>query len=374
MSVPPDNDFLTAKSDAELLFLVQNPTYYHPDLVQTARRELQRRSVPWAAAPAAGTPPDLVAFAEEPPERRWLVPALGGGLVALALGVFFLRTGATPPPAPARPAPPAALVAVETHLLPSFEGLTASQLRKMPAALPPGEQADTTARRKYLLLARRYWEAENQSAYLYEQALLGKASPALPGQVETTLDKWHRLTSALVYDHQLQPGMTARLELMEQAAAVRIQNLQGMSEQVGYGNFPLNDDLVFLNDSVQYLRQVLLGVPVARRQRPVRGHRTFTDGTPEVRELPQLPEARPQHNPLYVIDGHPFPSDASTGEAPAAVRRLSPDSIANIVVLKEKAAVGLYGPRAHDGAVVIVTRHPAQAVKGGWKTKTIRIF
>jgi hypothetical protein len=38
-------DALRTKTDAELQFFVDNPGYYHADLVLTARQELRRRRI-----------------------------------------------------------------------------------------------------------------------------------------------------------------------------------------------------------------------------------------------------------------------------------------------------------------------------------------
>jgi|GEM_PF-873299 len=354
MSATPGTDFLTAKSDPELLFLVRNPSYYHPDLVQAARRELQRRGV--GLAPDA--PLTTAAFEEyEAPERRWVLPAVGGGLIVLALGGLFLRSGAEAPPKP-KPAPPPPLVAVETHVMPAFDALTESQLQKMPQALPPGETRDTTARRKYLLLARRFWDAENQSAYIYDQTLAAKDPATLPGKVESTLDKWHRLTSVLVYNHDLQPGMTARVELMHQDASLRMTSLQRMSQLYQNGEFPLDDDLVFLNDSVQYLRQILLGVPRAQQHRPVRRHQDFVAGNPAAALRNVQRASFSERYSVYVVDGESMAPDPDDGAVPAAVRNLHPDSVRTIVAVGKQEAVRQYGPQAYNGALVITTRHP----------------
>ncbi|RYU79137.1 SusC/RagA family TonB-linked outer membrane protein [Hymenobacter persicinus] len=188
----------------------------------------------------------------------------------------------------------------------------------------------------------------------------GRVAPTLPGQIDLTLDKWRRLTSVLVYDHKLQPGMTTRVQLMQQAARVRRESLASMSRLYGREELPLNDELVFLNDSVQYIRQILLGVPAARRQRPRRQHHDFSALTPEVTVVQTLPDPHGIHNPLYILDGEFLPSDPSSGAAPAVVRALKPEQISRIAVLKPKRATELYGPRAHDGAVVIVTQPGAK--------------
>ncbi|MCB2407649.1 hypothetical protein [Hymenobacter lucidus] len=367
MSAPVSSnaDFLLSKSEAELLYLVQNPTYYHSELVNAARKELHRRGVT-ISYPVAANPAQLplvdTAYDEEAPTRHWLAPAIGVGLVVVAAGFFLWPSGAKKPAQAVAPAKPAELVSVATHQMPSFDSLTTAQLKKMPATLPAAERADTAAQRKFLLLARRFWEAENPSNYLFDQVVADQLDATFPGQADMTLDKWHRLTSVLVYDHRLRPTMSRQLQQMSRVAITRINTLEAQRDAYKVGAAVLTEYSMLMNDSILYMRQGLLGVPVGQRIKPG----TVTKArqpkaAPAVAQQLQLPPTRPGHNPLYVLDGELLASDPQTGDAPEKVARLHPDSIARVLVVNGKAAVAAFGPRAHSGAVVVTTKRAAAA-------------
>ncbi|UOQ71928.1 hypothetical protein [Hymenobacter cellulosilyticus] len=356
MSAPlsPNSDFLLSKTDAELLYLVQNPGFYHADLIVRARHELSRRGISVTPPPPPATAGAAEASYEEAPARNWLVPALGAGLVLAAAGLFFWPT-APQPPAPAKPKP-AQLVAVATHMLPSFDSLTTVQLQTMPTTLPAAERADTTAQRKFLILARRFWEAENQSSYLFDQVVAEKTDATFPGHVDIALDKWRRLTSALVYSHRLQPTMLRELSQMHHVATIRVTTLEAQRNAYKVGAPVLNEYAMLMNDSVLYMRQALLGVPVAQRLKPGTVTKTHARVAPAMQILTELPPTRPGHNPVYVLDGELLASDPQTGEAPSQVTRLDPADIERVTVLGPEMAVRTFGPRAHSGAVIVTTK------------------
>ncbi|TGE15180.1 hypothetical protein [Hymenobacter elongatus] len=279
-------DFLLSKTDAELLFLAQNPDFYHADLVAAAGRELRRRGVARAAEPPAAYYQDE----DEAPARNWRMPAVGIGLLALAAILYFWPTGTKNWQNKQGPVAQRELVAVQTHVFPTFDSLTATQLHQMPRTLPAAERTDTTAQRKFLLLARRFWEAENQTDYLCHEVQAARIDSTFPGQVDITLDKWKRLTSALVYDHKLQPAMTARVELMRHAAVVRRETLAAMKNQYLYGQPPLDRSLLYLNDSVMVLRQTLLGVPASQRLRPRQEQQKRIDAERARQAIQDLPQ------------------------------------------------------------------------------------
>ncbi|PJJ48090.1 hypothetical protein [Hymenobacter chitinivorans] len=362
MSAPlsPNSDFLLSKTDAELLYLVQNPGFYHADLIIRARHELSRRGISVAPPPLAPAAAETAPPSGEAPARNWLAPALGAGLVVAAAALFFWPTAPAKPVAAAKPTPPAPLASVATHQLPAFDSLTTAQLRQMPAALPAAERADTTAQRKFLNLARRFWEAENQSSYLFDQVVAGKTDATFPGQVAITQDKWRRLTTALRYSHRLQPTMLRELAQMRRVAVIRTTTLEAQRGAYEVGAPVLNEYSMLLNDSVLYLRQGLLGVPPARRLTPGTLTKTRVKVAPAVKIQTQLPPTRPGHNPVYVLDGELLASDAQTGEAPSQVQQLAPDDIQRVTVLDGDMAVRAFGPRAHSGAVIVVTKAAAQ--------------
>ncbi|UOQ52679.1 hypothetical protein [Hymenobacter cellulosivorans] len=361
MSAPlsPSSDFLLSKTNAELLYLVQNPGFYHADLIVRARHELSRRGISVAPPPLATTPAGEQAYVEVP-SRRWLAPALGAGLVAAAVGLFFWPTTTPKPVVTAKPQP-APLASVATHQLPSFDTLTTAQLQKLTATLPTAERADTTAQRKFLILARRFWEAENQSNYLFDQVVAEKIDATFPGQVAMNQGQWRRLTSVLVYSHRLQPTMLRELAQMRRVAIIRTTTLACQLSDFQAGAPVLNEYSMLMNDSVLYMRQALLGVPLDQRLTPGTITKTHTKVAPAVKLLTELPPTRPGHNPVYVLDGELLASDPQTGEAPPQVTRLAPDDIQRVTVLDGAMAMRAFGPRAHAGAVVVVTKEAAES-------------
>lgn len=364
MSAPSSSapDFLLSKSDAELVFLVQNPSFYHEDLVSKARGELQRRGVAIPRPQAElDVVPDLYTEPAEAPRRTWLGPALGVSLALVAAGALLWPKATPKSAAPVAAAPPAELVAVPTHMLPTFDSLTTAQLKTVPTTLPAAERADTAAQRKFLILARRFWEAENQSNYLFDQVAANQLDATFPGQVNLTLDKWRRLTSVLVYSHRLQPTMLAQLRQMGRVALIRRSTLEAQLEAYQMGAPLLSDYSMLMNDSVLYVRQGLLGVPESQRLRPGTVTKRKVKPAPDALAVATLPPPRPGHNPLYILDGKLLASNMQTGEAPEQVTSLGPAAIASITVLNKAMAVRKFGPRAHDGAVVIITKAEAAA-------------
>ncbi|MGI4866895.1 MAG: hypothetical protein ACRYFZ_23455, partial [Janthinobacterium lividum] len=98
---------LHLKTDAELRFFVENPSYYQAELVAAARKELRRRQpapAPAAAvsmAPVAASPA-VIDYAAVPPRRAtsWLLPASVASVLLLA-GLGFWGKGRQHPPASA---------------------------------------------------------------------------------------------------------------------------------------------------------------------------------------------------------------------------------------------------------------------------------
>ncbi|MCC2547158.1 hypothetical protein LJY25_11930 [Hymenobacter sp. BT175] len=263
-SQPPAGDFLTRKTDSELLFFVKNPGYYHADLVASARRELLRRGVPLtspAPAPAtASAPAQPLEYVEEKNNLpAWILPGVLGLILVGLLTYWVMSQPKAPPVAKStKPAPPLELRSVETHMLPTFDSLTAADLVRERQAVSARERTDTTATRKYLILARRFWEAENPSAFLIKKATLAPVDSTFPAQAEMTYDKWRRLTSALVYDHKLKPVMQERMDLMQNIARRRLSLLVRMRGNFNQGvpvlTQDVKEDLVELDPLLARLR------------------------------------------------------------------------------------------------------------------------
>ncbi len=263
-----DPDFLTAKADAELLYLVQHHELYHPDLVNVARRELQRRGL----SPDPATPPPsprnayFPAHEEAAEPSLWQRPGLWVGvLAALLVGGLLYWSNQTAQQAQAAVAAqtavaPPVLRSVETHLIPAFDSLTRAQVAQEMQVLPAATRTqDTTATRKYRLLAERYWKAENQSTYLLEHVRAATApDSALPGQAVLVEQEWRRLTKALVYNHGLTPALSERMEVMRRAAHLRIETLQSMSGRFQAGQPVFDTQIAIMHDSATTIREALL--------------------------------------------------------------------------------------------------------------------
>ncbi|MEO7239590.1 MAG: SusC/RagA family TonB-linked outer membrane protein [Gemmatimonadales bacterium] len=68
------------------------------------------------------------------------------------------------------------------------------------------------------------------------------------------------------------------------------------------------------------------------------------------------------NEPLYVVDGQPLGSDATTGRDP--LNFLNPDDIASITVLRDAGAAAIYGTNAANGVVLITTKRGQQGEGG----------
>ena len=72
------------------------------------------------------------------------------------------------------------------------------------------------------------------------------------------------------------------------------------------------------------------------------------------------------NQPLYVVDGSPINNDASTPDTENGgvaggdgISNINPEDIESITVLKGPSATALYGTRANNGAIIIVTKKGA---------------
>ncbi|GGE93845.1 hypothetical protein [Hymenobacter cavernae] len=357
-SAAQPSDFFYQKTEAELRYLVQHPDFYHPDVVAAARRELHRRGVntPTEAAPPA--PSAEPEFAELPAERRWAAPAAGLGLLLLALLGWRSYEGARPAAPKATKPLPATLQAVALRPLRSFDSLTTVQVRQQKVLLSAADRIDTTATRKYLLLARRYWTAENQAEYIYTLAAQNQTDDRFAGLLRLNAEQWHSFTGVLGYNHKLRPAMQQKLALMNRAADLRMAVINQLAFRSTQGLPLLIAPMQTSRDSAFYLRQMVLGIPA--NQRIVPGSVPLEQPAAEDQAAAQLvttlPAPQAGQNPVYVLDGEVLHSNPGTGEPPTVVQQLPPESLGRIVVLKPALAVREFGPQAHDGAVVIYTK------------------
>ena len=213
--MPTTTDVLRAKTDAELQFFVDNPGYYHADLVAAARQELRRRGLGPAPRPATADPTE--AYEEETPATRRPLRLAAGvlGLAAVA-GVLYWSSRPAPVVAPIpRPAP--TLETVASHAIPNFDidKLVETQLARVPAA----EKQTPQTLRQFKSLTRRFWTAETQSEFLTAQATAGQASPAFAEQARLARETWRDWNKAAVYGYRLGPTMQTQYERMGQVAS-----------------------------------------------------------------------------------------------------------------------------------------------------------
>jgi len=214
-------DILRAKTDAELLFFIENPSFYQPELVATAWRELQRRG----ALPVA--PAQASAFAveeQEAPARRspWLLIAVALVIATLAAGLWSLnRQQAAATKAAARPSrlspDSLKLETVAAHPLPTFniEQIVDAQLASIPAA----EKSQAQMLRQFRGLSKRFWTAETQTEYLTDQAHTGQAGSAFADQTLVARETWRGWNKAVVYSYDFGPVMRAQYQRMKLAAS-----------------------------------------------------------------------------------------------------------------------------------------------------------
>jgi len=244
-------DVLRAKTAAELQFFVDNPSYYHADLVAAARQELRHRGFGPAPQPAAPDYPDTGSdYADEPAATRgpMLVAALALGLVSLGGVMYWASRPAAPVAAPVRrPAPN--LETVASYAMPSFDldQLVETQL----ARVPPAEKQTPQTLRQFKDLTRRFWAAETQTEYLTAQAYAGKANPSFAEQAVMARETWRGWNKAVVYSYKLGPTMQAQYERMGKVASSQQHVLAKLPGMLDDKEFLTDKEMVARNDEVQ---------------------------------------------------------------------------------------------------------------------------
>lgn len=226
---PAASDFYSQKTDAELLFFVQNPSQYAPELVAGATQELRRRGV---ALPGAPAPPEYVAReytapTEDDAPRPWLKPvALGVGLLVLGGGTYWLKQSSEADAAAAqarleakRRLPPPKLVEEATHAIPNYDGAVARTIAQQLRPVPAAEQANAQHLRQFRELAKRFWTAETQTEYLVGLAETGKAGPEFADQARLARETWQAWNRATMYGFNFGPTLRAQVKRMNDAAS-----------------------------------------------------------------------------------------------------------------------------------------------------------
>lgn len=279
--IVPDSytDFYHQKTDAELQFLLDNPGYYQPELVEEARRELRRRG----ALPSKPAVPEPVSAPYIGPEAQPAAGLKAGPVVlgvavvlALSLGGFYYvkqknspdsAPAAVAPPAPARKGPPQ-LTEVATSAIPNYDvdGLVEQQLRRVPAAERAAAKAASMPLRQYRELTKRFWAAETQTEYLLNQAQEGKAGPMFAEQTLVARTTWSAWNKAVVYRYKFGPTMQRHLELMTDVASSQQHLLEMYPRLLPNRQFTSDKEATSRVTDVQYWMHDLLPVSPVTKQ------------------------------------------------------------------------------------------------------------
>lgn len=245
-------DVLRAKTDAELQFFVDNPGYYHADLVMAARQELRRRGLgptPPPSEPAA-VANDYADEAELSPGRRpLLIAAALLGFVGAGGALFWASRPAAQPLAASQPghlSPDSLkLETVAARPIPTFD--VDKIVQEQVARIPEAEKQKAQELRQFRGLCRRFWTAETQTEFLTSQAHAGQAGPMFAEQTLVARQTWRDWNKAVVYSYKFGPRMKDQLDRMASTAS---------SQQHILANFPgLLEDRKFLTDKEMQARE-----------------------------------------------------------------------------------------------------------------------
>jgi hypothetical protein len=234
-------DAFHQKTTDELQFFVQNPGFYHPDLVRAASLELRRRGIVPApptslAAPAVEDPE----FAPAPGGRRGLWVALG--VAALLGGAWWVADYTRDNPA--MPAVAETKTAADTTLtlasapsspLPTYDAAVEEcideQLRKVPAR----EKTAAQELSQYRELSKRFWTAQLLSEYIQQKAQTDPENTFLPAQTELVRNAWNDWSKATVYGYKFGPVMADHYDRMTRVATQEQEGLRALANQLATG-------------------------------------------------------------------------------------------------------------------------------------------
>lgn len=266
--MPSPTDVLRIKTDAELQFFVDNPGYYHADLVAAARQELRRRGVAPLVTDAPAYP---TAYADGPAAKRPLL--IGAAVLVLAAGGAGLywktQASASAPVAASRPgklSPDSLkLEAVAATPIPNFDN--DRNVDRQLALVPAAERAQASAQqlRQYQGLSLRFWRAQNPTAYLLRPAGRQPSYPVYTGQLNLVQAQWNDLYKGLVYSYNLPPTMMDHLARMRVIARIQRATLKELQADCA-SNKPL--ELTGRTQLIQDTAQHLLA-PLQHRAAPL---------------------------------------------------------------------------------------------------------
>lgn len=260
-------DFYHQKTDAELRFFIENPGYYQPDLIDSARRELRRRGVQLVAPPTEPLAVDLDAPASLANSGRGMgfINLLLAVALLLGVGWFYYSKqrggGVKAAAAPTKPHVPPRLMEVPTSAIPTYS--TSAVVERQLATIPASEKKDSQQMRQFRELARRFWAAEMQTEFLTGQAHAGKAGPLFAEQTLVVRQTWSDFNKGAVYTYKFGPNMANHFSRMKEAASSQQHILEQFPDLLAGKRFLKDKELVAREADVQdYLKDVLPTSPV----------------------------------------------------------------------------------------------------------------
>ena len=228
------DDFYHQKTDAELQFFAAHPDFYQPSLIDAARGELRRRGV----GPAPLAPLETASFDYTPAPTGLRTGPLTLGLAAVLLvgmgGFYAIKQMDKPMATAEKPKAAPHLEEVATSVVPDYGPAVRTSVQRQVQRVPPGERATAAAKvggmalRQYRELTKRFWTAECQTEYVFEQARLGKMDAALPGHIESVMITWQQWNKTTAYRYQFGPKMTQHLDAMARVARQQQEGLQDL--------------------------------------------------------------------------------------------------------------------------------------------------
>jgi hypothetical protein len=273
-------DMLLLKTDTELQFFVDNPSFYQPEVVAAAQRELRRRqphAVPSHSGPAFPEQELIQADFDEAPRRQsWALPSGIAVLVAIAgLGFWSRQPAAAGHPTPgaaaeAKPAAKPLSLKLETAVsspIPYYD--TEGYVDKALALVPKAEKAKDQRVSQYRAISRRFWAAQNPSAHLIRQAQEGQPNPVFGAQVKVVLAQWHDLSRVLVYSYQFDPVMADHLDRMKIISQYQRNALIELSNDCESHKRPRLDSETSLEEQAKIAH---LLTPLTRKTGPITVH------------------------------------------------------------------------------------------------------
>jgi hypothetical protein len=276
-------DMLLLKTDTELQFFINNPSFYQPEVVAAAQREMQRRqphaSQPYAASLSSAalteqalTPAD---FDEAPRRQAWALPSAVVVLAVIAGLGFWSRQPATaesptPNAAETKPAAKPLSLKLETAVsspIPYYD--TEGYVDKALALVPAAEKSNDQRVNQYRAISRRFWAAQNPSVHLIRLAQQGQPTPVFGAQVDVVLAQWQDLSRVLAYSYDFDPVMADHLDRMKIISQYQRNALIELSNDCGAHKRPHLDSESSLEEQAKIAH--LLG-PLTHKNGPITVH------------------------------------------------------------------------------------------------------